>query len=379
MLARVRRGDRPTLLLDTGNLAMDECQADTIATAMRTLGYDAVGIGPMDLAEPARFAATLQAHELLALSVPAGVPPEAPPASKVFEPGGARIAVVTAGYPADPSADAYRAALRAVLQEARAGAQAVVLMSHLGRQDDEAILRSEGLAGLVDVLLGGQDAWWMQQPEQVGGAWAMPAVRKGRQLGLVRVTFGPEGPTFNVQMLELRMDLSEDPEMKALAEQYFAQRAKLLLQEAAGAPQWPDPGTPALPEVFSPEEASVMRARGYLTAPECGRCHPKQQEQWATTQHANALQTLLDRSRLAPECLQCHDEARRRGLLYEPEGADQYAVDCASCHGSGLLHAADPEANQPVRLPSEQLCTQCHQQEHSLAFEYGTYLPRVAH
>ena len=379
MLARIRATGAPVLLLDTGNVAVDEYQAGTIAAIMRRQAYDAVGIGPLDLPERARFAETLRLHELLPLSVPAGKPPLAPPAWRPVERGGIMVGVATAGFADDPAAPAYRRELRAVLQQARQQAQAVVLMSHLGRPADEALLGEGGLSEFVDVLIGGQDTWFAEAPKSVGGTLLVSGTRKGRQIGMLRTTLAGTRPAFEPQMLELRLTLAEDPETKAAVEEYFAQRAALLLQEAQSAPARPDPGTPALPEVYSPEEAAAIRARGYLTAPECGRCHTAQQEQWATTTHAQALQTLVDRRRLAPECLQCHDEARRRGLPYEPERADQYAVDCASCHGSGLLHAANPAANQPVRLPSEALCSVCHQKEHSKDFDYATYVPLVTH
>jgi len=379
MLARIRAAEAPVLLLDTGNVAVDQYQEAAIGGVMRRLGYDAVGVGPLDLPEGAHFAETLRLQELLPLSVPAGRPPLAPPGWQAIERGGLKVGVVTAGFTDDPTAPAYRQALRAVLQEARQQTQAVVLMSHLGRPADEALLGDGGLETLVDLVIGGQDTWFTEAPQHVGQTLLVSGTRKGRQIGLLRTSLAGGRAVFEPQVLELRLTLAQDPETQAAVEAYFAQRAELLLQEAQTAASRPDPGTPALPEVYSAEEAAAIRARGYLTAPECGRCHTAQQEQWATTRHAQALQTLVDRSRLAPECLQCHDEARRRGLPYQPAGADQYAVDCATCHGSGLLHAADPAANKPVRLPSEALCVVCHQKEHSQDFTYETYLPKVTH
>jgi predicted CxxxxCH...CXXCH cytochrome family protein len=137
---------------------------------------------------------------------------------------------------------------------------------------------------------------------------------------------------------------------------------------------------PPLPEQFSEQEAKTIRARGYLTAPECGRCHQEQLEQWQTTRHAVALKTLVDQHRAVRECLVCHSEANRRGLPYDPKGADGQGVDCAACHGAGLQHASTQgERDTIVARPSETVCRRCHTAERDAHFAFETRVRTVIH
>ena len=53
-------------------------------------------------------------------------------------------------------------------------------------------------------------------------------------------------------------------------------------------------------------------------------------------------------------------------------------VQCEMCHGPGSQHVTNPIAGKMIRTPSKQLCTTCHDQEHS-DFVMEEYYPKVKH
>jgi hypothetical protein len=118
----------------------------------------------------------------------------------------------------------------------------------------------------------------------------------------------------------------------------------------------------------------------YLGSNGCKSCHDAQWRSWRATKHAAAWQTLSLRNRdFDPECFACHTT----GFTYEG-GFRLYSqtplmagVQCEDCHGAGADHAASPAL--PYARPTEATCTECHVPLHSPDFNYGTYLPKIAH
>jgi len=96
LIQQVRAEQPHVLLLGSGNQAEEPERAEVILEAMAAMGYDALGVGPLDLAVRDRFFPTVQARGLTVVaspprpaSVPAGV-------QKVLvkEVGGRRVAIL---------------------------------------------------------------------------------------------------------------------------------------------------------------------------------------------------------------------------------------------------------------------------------------------
>jgi predicted CXXCH cytochrome family protein len=67
-------------------------------------------------------------------------------------------------------------------------------------------------------------------------------------------------------------------------------------------------------------------------------------------------------------------------MPYNPEGADQYGVDCSACHGAGLFHASTGGAQDTiVRTPGEMVCRRCHTAARDVEFSMDIRLPGVTH
>ncbi len=110
----------------------------------------------------------------------------------------------------------------------------------------------------------------------------------------------------------------------------------------------------------------------------CKRCHQDKYEQWLTTAHAHAFETLEKSLQSTnPECLRCHTTCL---LDLAQDGSEQVppelrSVQCESCHGIGTEHARDGSYGQ-VKVST---CVVCHDPENSPDFNFPTYLAQVKH
>jgi len=367
------------VLVDSGNAAN---RADVLAVVyqcMVQMGYDGAGLGIYEagLGADAETAAKASGIALVGkLGAEAG---QTGPGRTSKRLGDLTIGIVSAGWVADPEDKGYCESLRSLLEAARAESDFVVLLSQLGVGADKKLLSSEGFADLADVVVGGPVTWTQDKPEFVGHTLLLPGSKKGQDVGVLEVKLTNDQVHYHREAITLAHDLPEDAKAKELVEKYYQDR-----EERTGEGRPTTNGevadNPPLPDIFPDEQAKLMRSRGYLTADECGRCHQEQLDQWKSTPHAQALKTLADKDRTAAECLVCHSEANRRGLPYDPQGADQYGVDCAACHGAGLFHASMEGAKDTiVRAPGEALCRRCHTAERDAKFEMSARLEKVRH
>jgi hypothetical protein len=119
----------------------------------------------------------------------------------------------------------------------------------------------------------------------------------------------------------------------------------------------------------------------YAREGRCAVCHTQSHQIWAESSHALAYETLVRVGHaLDPSCIGCHSTG------YEHAGGFQRPaqvgflkeVQCEACHGPGKAHAADPRT---VHLPpiGEKECRGCHSAVRSPAFNYASYLARIAH
>ncbi len=118
-------------------------------------------------------------------------------------------------------------------------------------------------------------------------------------------------------------------------------------------PPEPDPDVAEWIEDYYRERQETVRTLAqstpvkrliYVPAEECGKCHRPQYVSWKVAKHALAMEALVTQNRVVPECLVCHSyRFRRDGVLADASNAAAVGVECASCHGVGLLHAISEE------------------------------------
>jgi peroxiredoxin len=147
---------------------------------------------------------------------------------------------------------------------------------------------------------------------------------------------------------------------------------------------WRDERDPALMRMWLARIAGqkvpmLLHSTGYSGSDVCAVCHEKETDTWLLTRHAHAFDTLVKHASDAkPECIGCHvvGFGQPGGYTISPRTADFENVGCESCHGRGGPHLS------PGFLVSgsyEQACLTCHDQKHSLGFEYASFLPKVSH
>ncbi len=120
---------------------------------------------------------------------------------------------------------------------------------------------------------------------------------------------------------------------------------------------------PDAPAVLMTFDREMEESNGYVGSEDCRGCHEDQYEQWVKTKHAQAFDILLDNNRhWVPRFAMRHvtGYGHTQGYKGYSRSARLAGVQCEACHGPGRTHILDPE-NAPLRrIPSLELCAQCH-------------------
>ncbi|HAK97289.1 MAG TPA: hypothetical protein DCM87_20445 [Planctomycetes bacterium] len=352
--------------------------AEFMLQAMDRLGYAAANVGEGDLVFGDSFLAGIAEGldvQLVSASVFAGgARPFAP--ARMFTTAGITIGIAGIAWegftpyvaehsdPGRPMAMAATAdAMREGLEEI-AGADVKVLLAHAPLSELRILLAD--IPG-YDIAIAGHDTNMepFAEPELAGATRLVNRGWDGTHAGRLDLTFDRTGALIAVAGSAVLLDAAwpDHPDMLTLHADYLARVAAALRDILAEYPVSPPPtGT------------------RYAGVQSCVTCHPVQWGSWRQTTHALAWQTLVERSRdYDPECFACHTNGFQWTggfTLYEDTPA-MAAVQCESCHGAGADHCDAPLL--PYSRPGEAACLRCHVPLHSPEFDYGTYLPKVAH
>lgn len=147
---------------------------------------------------------------------------------------------------------------------------------------------------------------------------------------------------------------------------------------------WRDDRDPALVRMWLSKLAGqqppmLLHATGYSGNDACAVCHEKENETWLLTQHATAFDTLVRHAASTrTDCVGCHVVGWEKtgGYTISPPTKHLENVGCESCHGRGGPHLSPEYAN---KTDYQAVCATCHDQKHSLGFEYASFLPKVSH
>ena len=123
----------------------------------------------------------------------------------------------------------------------------------------------------------------------------------------------------------------------------------------------------------------LLRKSGYSGNESCGICHELELETWFFTKHASAYDTLVKHGATNDEeCVSCHvvGYSEPGGFTNAKQTPDLEDVGCESCHGRGGPHVSPDTA---PKNDYSAACATCHTPEHSLGFDYATFLPRISH
>jgi len=114
----------------------------------------------------------------------------------------------------------------------------------------------------------------------------------------------------------------------------------------------------------------------------CATCHAQAYEAWKGSLHASAYETLVRVGHaLDTNCVGCHTTGygRRGGFEHPAQVGFLKEVQCEVCHGPGRTHVVNPKGARLTVPAGEQTCRGCQSSERSPAFNYASYLARIAH
>jgi 2',3'-cyclic-nucleotide 2'-phosphodiesterase (5'-nucleotidase family) len=231
-----REKQTPLLLLDAGNSFVGDqepalgTQGQSSVFVMNMMGYDAIALGPQDLAlglgtlrqrmAEAEFA-VLSANAVVSAT---GELLAAPYVLRQW--GDYRVAIIGlsggSGTPQIAVLDSLQAARQTVNQVADQ-ADAIILLSHAGESTDQRI--AEAVPGISLIISGGDKTLDTPWRSAATGTLILHADQgssghAGRVLGIAQLTFeGSQITDYTWQGLNLTPDIADDPEMTTWVQQ----------------------------------------------------------------------------------------------------------------------------------------------------------------
>jgi hypothetical protein len=238
----------------------------------------------------------------------------------------------------------------------------VVLLAHLGRT--EAYDLASQVEG-IDVLVVGHRPSLILRSREVNGAVAVSSGTQGQNIGesLVHVVDGGIDKV-DSKVVILTPKVGENTEVAKLQKDFETQLNEALRKQ---------------------QQEQAVKAGGpvstskFIGMDACVSCHEPQYEQWKSTPHAHAFETLAAQSKEAtPDCVKCHVTGfgQPGGYTNQVTTAKLKDVQCEVCHGMGTDHNMFDSVKEP---PSEALCLTCHTPENDPSWNYAAKLPLVVH
>lgn len=241
-------------------------------------------------------------------------------------------------------------------------ADLVVLLSHMG------YAKSSKLAAEIpelDVLVTGHSPSVNMEARREGNALGMMTGSRGQYVGYLLLRLGDKKSieTYESRLVPLDGRIRASALVDGFVNDYNLREKKLLEERA---------------RLQQEEALSHAGEDRYLGQETCRRCHADTYERIVQMGHARAFTTLTKtNSDGLSECLPCHTTGfgEPTGFMSASVTPDRKDVQCESCHGKGTSHKRDGS----YRLAGEKSCLVCHTDERSPDFSYKTYMRKIAH
>ena len=253
------------------------------------------------------------------------------------------------------------AVLRELVPRLRKQVDTVVLLAHVG---DNAVLGLLGDVAGIDLAVLGHSHRNLKTEKVVANTPLMCSVHEGRYIGRSNLHIDKstgEIKAFDVTSVSLDDSVADNPEMAARVEAFKEKLQDFKLARRAAYPQ----------NKGSDKEQ-------YLQQGVCRKCHKDAWQAYASSAHRHAYATLRDKGRnFDPECLVCHVTGYewKGGYGEEPPYNRLTDVQCEACHGYGTEHARDGK----WVAQAKDSCIVCHDKENSPDFDYASYWEQIKH
>jgi 2',3'-cyclic-nucleotide 2'-phosphodiesterase (5'-nucleotidase family) len=322
--------------------------------------------------------------------------------------GGVRIGVFGVVTMADAALEKARAAGITVTDPAGAaqgaasllreqGAEVVIGLFHLAGGLKEAQRLGRDLSA-IDVMVLGHGGEALSSPELVaasteGATLIVGASERGKWLGRLdlhqvegdpgylpagthRAGSAPLTGSWAAHQL-VRMDPSivSDEQLLAFVKPYIQENRRRAARKLPV-------GLTAQPGTGGELAAGSDEGWTFASSSACGMCHKPAMDQFQTTSHAFALQTLERKGRARdPTCLRCHATGfERPGGTRNLQTAVSYFanVGCESCHGPSVAHIRAQNKTGTARKVPEAVCKECHRPDQQIEpFDYAKAIKEV--
>ncbi|MDZ7300941.1 MAG: multiheme c-type cytochrome [candidate division KSB1 bacterium] len=363
--------------------------------AMRTMGYDVIGLGEKDLA-PAFLTEAAQngaAQILLSGNLKPAVDVGAEPI-RLIQRKSYQVGVVEAissflqqGHALEPKDP--KTFLQTQLEILRQKKADLIVVIYHGPANEVLALR-QGFPEVDLWLLSHGTYQPMNQVQTTdGGAIVIGAGDRGREVGFITIEkvkkSGARTAKFNQIILDNR--IPDSPKAAPILEN-FRKRSQsppqapspptqTQPQRPQSQPQSPSPSqSPSQPQSLPPE----LSANTYVGSEVCKLCHEQIYGKWRDSKHARALEVLVANGQATnPKCLRCHTVGFGEQNGYDIKNKQPYlaGVGCEMCHGRAGDHVrADDQTNNFAKT-TQATCLRCHDKENSPKFVYAEYLTRV--
>jgi hypothetical protein len=383
----------------------NEAKSHFVAQMMAYLGYDAIGIGEMDLnfglsalvRDVRNDELPVVCANLVARSDSLRVRPGGPadrtadrlgtafPPYLIVERAGARFGFLGLVSPAvriQPSGEGASStvesltytigdplvAARDVIPELRAACDILVVLAHMS--EEEATAMAQGVEG-IDFMVLGHDPQGRPfgDPIRVGATTLLRATYQGMHIGELNITLAPDHhvASYKNRIHPLVAAYPDDPEMAKLLDAFDEENREVQKQLYVR-------------EQLNNADGGPGGGR-YVGLGTCQSCHADAFEVYMGTRHAHAYQTLAaEFVHRDTNCVGCHvtgfgDEGGFSGIRSRGALVDLADVQCEACHGPGSEHTRDGSYRQRA-IDS---CVRCHTENDDPDFDFDTDWPKVAH
>ncbi|MFI5370236.1 MAG: multiheme c-type cytochrome [Candidatus Eisenbacteria bacterium] len=245
------------------------------------------------------------------------------------------------------------------------GATVVVLLSQLGKVESEDLVTA--VPG-IDAVICGHNVPLIQKGRMIKNTVASYGGEQGQYMSRTILTLDKTGhvTTGDNESFILSPEVGENADIAKLVKTFedgMNEKLRKAEKEAAA----------------KQGQAVQANADHYLGYELCARCHKSEYEQWRTTSHSIAWNTLVAvKQDASTECISCHV------VGYKENGGYQTAADsprlsgvqCESCHGMGTRHESYPKS--PAKF-AEAVCTKCHVSPQDPDWNFAVKLAKVVH
>ncbi len=220
---RERYHDR-VIVLDSGSVAYDPARAKVALSAMKHMGYDAVGVARADLSVGNRFFQAAQQAGVPVLCYPENEQTRGrAQAVLIKQVGDRKIGVLCIGATAELRLRLDRLAEQ--LKPLRQQCDVVIVLSRLGTAMDRRLAAAKPVSSMIDVIAGDATAAPLNGLLLVHGTTIMPTCYEGQEVGVLEMDLPRRGrPQYRFRREEVAISLPPDPVVEASIDAFMGRQ-----------------------------------------------------------------------------------------------------------------------------------------------------------